>query len=237
MAGRPAKLSVPKQMWSSSLAESQNLFQLAHPLAVRGVKTAAGSFRGAPARQVIGLAFLRMVGAWERAVEDVFLRYLVGASTSHGRVVVTAASRQKTLDDAFVLLLPPHMKTQTPTTAYLTWTKWTEVRARAKAHLVPGDPISATLLTGGTLEPCVQRAHDIRHRVAHPSPKARATFNAIAINLGAGNAHGKLPQGFMVGDLLMQRPTKGFPAGALSQPTIFEAYAEVFDQLVRGIAP
>jgi hypothetical protein len=236
MAGRPATLTAPKRSSHASLSECRNLFSIAAPLARRGVKTSpATGFAGAPARQVVGLAFLRLVGAWELYLEEVFLRYMVGVRTSAGTSVVTPTSKVARIEDAFSALAAAEGFAGTRYTSYLDWTNWKKVKQRAKAHFVAADPFRTTL--HGNAKALVERAHHVRHRVAHPSKKTRATFNGIAVAYGAGNAAGKLPTGFMVGDLLVLAPNNLFPLPYRTQPSIFEAYAQLFEDLGNGIAP
>jgi hypothetical protein len=237
MVGRPATLKAPQRSWQMSLAECRNLFGIAAPLAQRGKKTTPKTgFAGAPARQVVGLAFLRLVGAWELYLEEVFLRYMVGVPTSAGAPVVQPASKVARIEDAFSALAAAENFIGTRYTTYLDWTNWKKIKKRAETNFVTGDPFRATLR--GPAKRLIERAHQVRHRVAHPSIKARATFNRIAVDFGAGNSQGKLPKGFMVGDLLLLAPPKKeFPLTYSSQPSIFMAYAQLFEDLGNDIAP
>ncbi len=236
MAGRPATLSAPRRAWNATLSECRNLFAIASPIAKRGVKTSAATgFVGAPARQVVGLAFLRLVGAWELYLEEVFLRYMVGVRTSSGQSVVTPASRAGRIEDAFAVLAAAGGFTGTRYTCYLNWTDWDEIKKRARAHFVSNDPFRSTLQ--GHTKPLVKSAFAIRHRVAHSSKKARAEFKRIALGFGAGVTSTTLPKGFMVGDLLVLAPNNQFPAAYRTHQTIFEAYAQLFEDLAQGVAP
>jgi len=158
MAGRPATLTAPKRSWHASLSECRNLFSIAAPLARRGVKTSpATGFAGAPARQVVGLAFLRLVGAWELHLEEVFLRYMVGVRTSAGTSVVTPTSKVARIEDAFSALAAAEGFAGTRYTSYLDWTNWKKIKQRAKAHFVAADPFRSTL--HGNAKALVERAH------------------------------------------------------------------------------
>ena len=239
VVGRPASLSVPRNDLAQVLGESRRLYQLAAPIAARGQRTRPGSFAGAPARQVIGLAFMRMVGAWEQFLEDVFLRYLVGVTVA-GNQPVLVQGRFATIEAAFADLCANPAATRD--TQFLSWNHWKDIRRRARVYFQPGDPFTTTLTgantpgaAGQVATTCMDRAIDIRNRVAHPSRSAKAKFKTAALAFGAGNARGTLPKAFMVADLLTMT-CRHFPAAYQGQ-TFFLGYAALIDDLASRVAP
>ena len=183
------------------------------------------------ARRVVALAFMQLVMGWEDLVEGCFVRYLTGAAAPDGsgpRLRVGAAS---TMDHAYKLVSGnPAFRRGSD---YLNWSKWGEVVDRAKLFFVRGEPFCRlTQLERARLADATK----MRNRVAHSSQKCRKEFVEVAkTHLGIA-ASGKLPRGFDLGQLLVNKSSRCFGANAAARP-YFHHYEAIFGQMAQRVCP
>ena len=237
--GRPVSLTTQKREFQRVLNEAKDLFAIAKPLATTTTLPQAladAGFTNARGRMIIGLAFLRVLGSWDQYLEDVFLRYMMGAKPSVGTAPTLLKAPFKTLDQAFnALCAKKKGVTATRQTDYLSWTQWATISARAAQYFQRGDLITSTLVLGSVEEVCVKDATTIRNKVAHPSKNATARFKATALRLLGGGATA-LRSGYMPGDLLVAPAPASFPAAHRGKD-LFLAFADLLNDLSDRLVP
>jgi hypothetical protein len=234
MGGRPAKLEVPFNDFDRVLKEAKDLYTVAKPFARRGKpppEFEALGLGSAKGRMIVGLAFLRMMGAWEVLLEEVFLRFMIGTRTKAGATVAVLpltppATSPTTIPQAFRAVHKEGPKADREK-HYLSWTQWQNVTALAAKHFAPPDPFTTTLRLKGDDERCMKYANAVRNRVAHNTPQTRAKFKLAVLGFLGGQ---KMGSSFMPGDLLMKPAAAPLPS-QLHGKDVFLAYAEWMREL------
>jgi hypothetical protein len=178
-----------------------------------------GSYRWVGARRIeriAGFALLDMHLGWEQFVEDVFVRYMCGATTSSAFSPTLAAPPERNVGLAMRKLLASQ--------PYLRWTS-NDIISRATAFFANGDPFAQAVRSAR------QQLEDIsiiRNAVAHRSEHAKSQFRQVV-----RRELGYNPRGMTVGRFLLTRRAMTASHG---QPYI-EYYADVLRTLGQAIVP
>lgn len=132
------------------------------------------------------LAFLRMFLAWEAFLEQVFLRYLCGYSSRHGRAVPQAGvSLSPTLAHAEAAVLSGR--------DYVLWHNPLRVADRSQ-RMFGSCPIE-TVLRSSTAR--LEALAAVRHRIAHAQTDARRKFDAATMTIAGRRYRGARPGAFL----------------------------------------
>ncbi|MDL5034569.1 hypothetical protein QRD43_21875 [Pelomonas sp. APW6] len=181
-------------------------------------------------RQVVELAFMGLVAAWEEFLEQALVRYVAGAKAKNGYKPTPRYGLAKDISHAYELL--SRDPSYDPLKHYLkvTDTKWVRTNADFffSSHTFSALQQKADLLS---------HASSIRNRVAHSSEKCRADFKATALHF-LQPANGKLTQGYAPGDFLLAGVQRHFGQPVVQAGhTHFEAYAKLYEELAGKIVP
>jgi hypothetical protein len=181
-------------------------------------------------RQVVELAFMGMVAAWEEFVERVLVRYAAGALAAGGYAPTPNGKLSTSIDGAYILVSgKPNFdpKTQFLKVTNPNWVMATANRIFSKHFF--------GVLGGKSL--LIEYASLIRNRVAHSSEKCRLDFKKTAV-LFLRPPGGRLRQGYGAGDLLMESAAAVFSASVRSaQATNFGAFAATFSAMAQVMVP
>jgi hypothetical protein len=232
MAKKPALITIKKD-FIAKIDSANDLFDAVQPLAFgneAAIKGNAALFPG-QARRVVGLAFMQMVMAMEDLVEASLVRYLAGATSPSGYAPPLRLSTASSLGHAYQLLSGnPDHKAESQ---YLSWTDWGATIKLAKVFLKDGEPFSSlTPLERSRLADSIK----IRNRVAHFSGKCRSDFNAVARSYLGLSPEDKLKQGYMVGQLLVEKSNKHF-GPSCGTKFYFKHFHKLFTDVGTKICP
>ncbi len=226
-------LKTVRSDFDKKLVSAKELFDAVQPFATgnqAAIQGQAALFPG-QARRVVGLSFMLMVMALEDLVEAAFVRYIAGAKAPNGTGPNLRLSRAASMPHAYQLLSgdPDHK----PGTQYLTWSDWGATIKLAKVFFEDGLPFgSVSLLERSRLADAVK----IRNRVAHFSAKCRNDFNTLARSYMGLAAGAKLPQGFTVGQMLVEKSNKHFGNGCGTK-FYFDHFHKLFGDVADKICP
>ena len=135
------------------------------------------------------LAFVRIFYAWEDFLEQCFLRYLCGYTSSHGgAVLATGVSFAPTLAHATATLLG--------TKQFLLWHSTTRVLDRCKGYFA-SCPVQTVVASS------FSRLDDlaaIRHRIVHAHSDARSKFDSATMAIAGKRYPGSRPGAFLRDD-------------------------------------
>jgi hypothetical protein len=223
--GRSVSVVTVKKEFAFTRLSSLNLFH-----SIISFTSIRGPVHPKNANRVVGLAFLVLVSGWEDFVEGVFLRYMAGATFPGGTTPALRLGPCYNLHHAYEVFTgkPSFDREGAPTS----FSNYRALVKRAAVFFRAGSPFSAL-----SQQQC-DRLNDaslIRNRVAHSSNKARKDFKQVALRLLGRPSAANLGHAFDVGSLLLSPPTAAFPG--TREPTIFEAYAEMFLDLADLLAP
>lgn len=230
MAGRPPKVEHTKRGLLAEVNSAQRLViamsalpQKVHPNASTGVHPKY-------VRQVVELAFMGLVAAWEEFLEQALVRYVAGAGANNMYKPTPKYGLARNISHAYEIL--SRDPSYDPQKHYLkvTDTKWVRTNADFffSSHSFSALEQKADLLS---------HASSIRNRVAHSSEKCRTDFKATALHF-LQPASGKLTQGYAPGDLLQSPVQRHFGQPVVQAGlTHFEAYAKLYAELAGKIVP
>jgi hypothetical protein len=181
-------------------------------------------------RQIVELAFMGIVSAWEEFLERSLVRYVVGAQTSKTYAPAHKYGSANTIGHAYELL--SQKSDYDSQRHYLKVTDLRWVRQMAdfffRQHPYGCLENNSDLLKHGS---------SIRNRVAHDSDKCKADFRETTIHF-LQPQNGKLTQGYSPGNLLMDTVQRHFgPQATQSGHTHFNAYADLYESLAKKIVP
>lgn len=230
MAGRPPKVFPVKLAFLNQLTSAHNLVAAISdiPLSVRDI--------GVPylhpknAEQVVELAFMAVVAAWEEFLERTLVRYLAGAQAQGGYSPTPKYGRANSIQHAYELLSQD--PSYDPAKHYLkvTDSKW----VRSSADFYFSNHPYQCLQTKADL---LRHASFIRNRVAHASEKCRVDFKTSAIYF-MHYANNTLPQGLTPGKLLVTPVRRHFGQPAIQNGlSHFHAYLDLYESLANSIVP
>lgn len=230
MPGRPPKLTHVRDSFLKEITTARGLVatmlslpQQVHPNAPNGIHPKH-------VRQVVGLAFMGVIAAWEEFLERTLVRYVAGATADSGYTATPKFGRAQDIAHAYELLSQD--PNYDPLKHYLKVSDARWVWRTADfffAHHHYGLLTSkADLLTN---------ANRIRNRVAHDSDKCKADFKTAAVWF-LQPVNGQLTRGYSPGELLLATATRNF-GNQINAANVshFEAYMRMFESLANGIVP
>lgn len=221
--GRRPEVDHVKRSFLKELDSAERLFT--------AVTTAGVGLHQKHVRNVVSLAFMGMVAAWEEFVERTLVRYVAGAQTKAGYAPALKVGRANDLDHAYCVL-SGDMK-YVRQSNYLRVSDGVDVAKRADFFFKA--PHGYAALRSSAL--LLRHAGAIRNRVAHSSEKCRTDFKQTVVFFLAPSS-GKLTQGYGPGDLLLAPAVRHFgpnvKAGSLPH---FRAYVRLYRDLAGGIVP
>lgn len=226
-------LTTVRKDFDKKLTSAKELFDAVQPIATGSrdaIQGQAALFPG-QARRVVGLSFMLMVMAMEDLVEATIVRYIAGSKAPDGTQPQLRLSNAGSIPHAYQLLSgnPDHK----PGAQYLTWADWGETIKLAKVFFEDGKPFSSlSLLERSRLADAAK----IRNRVAHFSGKCRNDFNTVARSYMGLAGTAKLPQGFTVGQLLVETSNKHFGNGCGTK-FYYDHFRKLFEDVAAKICP
>ncbi len=158
---------------NSFTSEVQNSLDLANDAQHFRILKPGGRFEHIGIRRVelfAGIALLKMHMAWETFLEDVFIRYLCGASSPTGYTPVLLGPPKSNTNMAFSLLLGPNH-------VYLNWTLQSTLK-RAIGYFLYGEPFTSAMNSVSTT---LDDISIIRNSMAHRSAFARSNFRTVVV--------------------------------------------------------
>lgn len=233
LGNKPA-LGTVRATFDRRLDSAMKMYLSVRPFAVEEAWDAIqGSevFYPAQARRVIALSFLQLVISWEDLVEACFIRYLMGARSPGGYAPKLRLGSARSVQHAYQLASgnPKYLASA----HYMNWGSWSEVAERAHVFFVDGVPFTNL---GVLPRDRLADAMRIRNRVVHGSAKAKREFLQIARRHRGMGEGDKLPQGFDVGQLLLDESSKCFGSGTV-KACYFEHYCGLFYSLAGHLCP
>jgi hypothetical protein len=177
------------------------------------------------AHKIIELSFLNLISGWEEFVENIFVRYLVGASSLSNYSPILRIGKCNTINHAYELLSLSYGFTPEKNRLNLGNTK--EIIKKAKILFESGKPFSK--ISENQLA-VLQDCYIIRNRIAHSSRKCNDSFKNLALKY-LNIKNGKLPPGFSVGKLLSSKNING-----ISDLLKCDDYYQSFSVFFREIA-
>lgn len=230
MAGRPPKVVHVRDFFIAEIDSARVLVSAIDSLPRKVHPRIQVGINPKHVRQVVALAFMGVVAAWEEFLQRSLVRYLAGAEASANYSPTLKYGRADTIGHAYELLSQD--ANYDPAKHYL---KVSEPRWvwRTADFFFSAHPFGVLTNQADLLK----NANKIRHRIAHDSEKCKADFKDAALWF-MQPANGKLTQGFGPGALLLQTAHRNF-GPRLNQANLshFEAYMRVFDSLARTIVP
>jgi len=184
----------------------------------------------AQAHKVIALSFMQVVSAWERFIQDCFLRYMMGASSPSGYSPVLRIGPCQSLQHAGQIITgKADFKFEKD---IMSWSSWKLVTERSKIYFQEGRPFT------DLKQPAIQRLSDafnLRNRVAHNSRKSIERFKIVAREHLCLPSNRGLRRGFGVGELLTKPPQ--IFSGNYNPNIYFLAYVDLFLKMADTVAP
>lgn len=173
-----------RQRASSALALAE-IGEVARYEAPRGSRTRLGLH---PARleSLYEMAFLRVFVGWEAHLEQAFLRYLCGYTSSHGAAQLAPGR-------AYEPSLAAAERTVLGTSSYVLWHSPARVAARSQRYFA-SSPVEAVVLSNAAR---LEAFAAVRHRIAHAQTDARTKFDAATMSLAGRRYAGSRPGSFL----------------------------------------
>ncbi|HRP68665.1 MAG TPA: hypothetical protein PLY93_03970 [Turneriella sp.] len=176
--------------------------------------------------RITEMTFIDLVSAWEIFLENIFLRYLLGAKCPNDSDPNRFITHIKKLKEARGLL--SGLENYDAEKQYMRFidTKW--VIDRSKYFFKDGKPFA-------DLQPHINKfvaATKIRNAIAHNSPKSKKDFLDTA-----KNTFNIKNQGLHPGELLNKYATVQFNLGRATKKTYYEAYSELYKSMAEVLAP
>lgn len=223
-----SKVEHIRRTFIGEIIRAQNMVHAIQELPRWSPKNQDNSIHTKHVNQIIELAFMGMVSAWEEFLEASLVRYMTGAATPNGYCPTPKFGRAKDMNHAYEIL--SHDPDYKRSKDYL---KVTEPRGvwRNADFFFDQHPYGA--LNGK--EGLIRHASAIRNRVAHNSEKCKEAFKSTATTLLNTK---KLTSGYQAGTLLITPVQRAFPASYISRKlTHFDAFAELYEDLAKIIVP
>lgn len=152
------------------------------------IETNHGALHQPQVDLIFELAFLKIFIAWERFLENTFIRYLCGTSSLSGRKPIRTVSARY-LADALIVISGDR--------GYADWVSVDVIVGRANRFFDSGEPYSTPIQSAATDLTNMRR---IRNHIVHHSNKSRDDFNNMLVSI-----YGFRPQGMSTGRFLRQR--------------------------------
>lgn len=228
--GRPPTVHQVRDGFLAEIVSATTLIQTVRALPQQSNPNQNGGIHPKQTDQVIGLAFMGMVAAWEEFLERVLVRYVAGAKTNTNYSPTPKVGKAKGIPHAYEILSQnPNFS---PQKNFLKVTDVTWITKTAD-FLFTQHPFSCLTQKVSVLK----HASAIRNRIAHDSEKCKEDFKKTALHF-LQPQNGQLVQGFGPGALLRAPVRRDFDQVLIAQSTShFDAYADLFRQLASNIAP
>ena len=230
MAGRTPKVNHVKKEFHREVNAARNLVSAIDSLPRKARLNAANGIHPKHVQQIVELAFMGVVAAWEEFLERTLVRYVAGASTDSHYSPSNKYGHANTINHAYEILSQD--ANYDPQKHYLkvSDSRWVWRTADFYFNTHPYGCLSnkADLL---------KRANLIRNRVAHGSAKCKADFKKTAIWF-LQPQNNQITQGYGPGALLLSSVQRHF-----GQPVInnnashFVAYLDLYESLSNQIVP
>ena len=181
-----------------------------------------GSHRHIGIRRVelfAGIALLRIHMAWETFLENVFVRYMCGATSATGFTPVLLLAPKPTIEAAMGELLGQNQ--------YLNWTPLNTV-TWAKLYFAHGEPFNTAI---NAVTQTLDDISVVRNRLAHRSEFATSNFRSVVLR--AFGYIPRIPRGMNAGRFLLTIN----PSSSASSPTFLEFYANTLLGAGLSIVP
>lgn len=230
MPGRSPRLSHVRDSFLAEIGTARGLVAAVQSLPQKVHPNAPNGIHPKHVRQVVGLAFMGVIAAWEEFLERTLVRYVAGAATNSGYTATPKFGRARDISHAYELLSQDANYDSQKHYLKVSDARWVWRTADFffSRHCYGLLTSKSDLLTN---------ANRIRNRVAHDSDKCKADFKTSAVWF-LQPANGNLTRGYSPGALLLETATRNFGnqlnAANLSH---FEAYMRVFESLANGIVP
>lgn len=230
MAGRPPKVTHVKNAFLDEITSARGLVDAMTALPAKVHPSIQVGVHPKHLRQVVALAFMGVISAWEEFIERTLVRYVAGASADSGYSPTFKYGSANSLKHAQELL--SLNADYDPKRDYLNFSNarwvWRTADFFFSSHPYGGLNSKAELL---------KNASRIRNRIAHDSEKCKAEFKVTAIWF-LHPANGRLTQGYGPGSLLLDTARRNF-GNRINQARIshFEAYMRVFESLAQSVVP
>lgn len=104
MPGRPPKLTPIRNSFLAEFATACGLVSAIRALPQRVHPNAPNGIHPKHVRQVVGLAFMGVIAAWEEFLERTLVRYVAGATTDSGHAATPKFGRATSISHAYELL-------------------------------------------------------------------------------------------------------------------------------------
>ena len=220
MAGKPPNLGSIQKSFEAAIESARVLILAALDLeASFNPKAFSKGLHPKHVRRIVELGFMGVVAAWEDFVEQVFVRYMAGASSPSGFAPIPTVGRADSVAHAYQIL--SGKSSYHPEKHYLKFSEVEWIQAQAKFYFRDAAPFDFTSEERKFLKDVVP----IRNRVAHSSPKCKAEFKSVANRILKPIGKSTY-QSFRVGDLLLEQ-----------NPRLFEQFFSKFDLLARKVVP
>ncbi|BEH22883.1 Uncharacterised protein [Burkholderia pseudomallei] len=230
MAGRPPEVDHVKRDFVKEIDSAKSLVSTVRALPAKVRPSNAIGIHPKYVQQVVELAFMGVVSAWEEFVERSLVRYVAGAQTSAGYTPTPKFGQANNIQHSYELLsqdtnydpLKHYLKVSDP--------RWVR---RTADFFFSAHPYTCLQNHGDLLK----HASCIRNRTAHSSEKCRADFKTTAVHF-LQPANGVLSQGFGPGALLLQPVQRHFGQPAIQAGlSHFDAYMDTFGSLANQVVP
>jgi hypothetical protein len=230
MAGRRPKVEHTKRSLVAEIDSARRLVAAISVLPQQVHPNAPAGLHPKHVRQVVELAFMGLVAAWEEFLEQALVRYVAGAKADNGYQPTPQYGLAKDISHAYELLSRDPSYDPTKHFLKVTDPKW----VRTSADFFFSSHPFATVQQNAAL---LSHASSIRNRVAHSSKKCKATFKETALHFLKPTS-GKLTKGYTPGDLLLADVQHHFGTQVVqARLTHFEAYAKLYEALAGKIVP
>ena len=180
--------------------------------------------------QIVELAFMGIIAAWEEFLERTLVRYVAGARTDRGYSPTHKHGRANSLQHGYKIL--SRDVNYDPKKHYLKVSdpKWVTTIA---SFYFRSHPYVSLESKAGLLK----KANSIRNRIAHDSEKCKSDFRKAAVFF-LEPPGGVLKQGSGPGALLQEKVQRHFSEQTIHVGrTHFQAYVELYETLAKKIVP
>lgn len=228
--GRPPKVDHVRDAFIHEINTARNLVQAIDTLPRKSGKTTNPGIHPKHVKQVVELAFMGVVAAWEEFLERILVRYVAGAQCNSGYSPTHKYGSGNNLNHAYELL--SQSPNYDPQKDYLKvsdprWV-WRTADFFFSSHPFGNLSNKSDLL---------KKANILRNRIAHESEKCKSDFKKAVIWF-LQPANNQLKQGYGPGALLTAPVQRHFPQPVIqANTTHFEAYMSLYEGLANDLVP